>query len=315
MLNLFSTILPVFLLIGLGYFAVQAKLLKVEAIGSIGNLVLYFFLPATMFAAVSRIDFGTELEVYFLLAYGMGSLAVLLGGLLFSRWVMGADASAGAIRALGMSIPNSMFIGYPILILSFDPVPTIAFVMAVIVENLLILPIVLVLLEYGAGQQQGDRRVLRQQVWKMIGLRIAKNPLIGALVAGVLVSVLDISLPKPINQTIEMLARTSAAIALCFVGATLAANPFRAHLEGVSSVVVGKLLAHPLLVALCVWLLPPFAPDLQKAVIIMAAVPMMAIYPILGERYGYRAFCASALLVTTIAAFFSLALVLGLVGV
>jgi len=63
-----------------------------------------------------------------------------------------------------------------------------------------------------------------------------------------------------------------------------------------------------------VWLLPPFAPDLQKAVIIMAAVPMMAIYPILGERYSYRAFCASALLVTTIAAFFSLALVLGLVG-
>ncbi|MEZ5448919.1 MAG: hypothetical protein R3E89_07930 [Thiolinea sp.] len=54
---------------------------------------------------------------------------------------------------------------------------------------------------------------------------------------------------------------------------------------------------------------------LQKALIIISAVPMLAIYPIIGERFGYRSVCANTLLVTTVVGFFSLTVVLGLVGV
>ncbi|WP_098418579.1 hypothetical protein [Marinobacter sp. LV10MA510-1] len=73
---------------------------------------------------------------------------------------------------------------------------------------------------------------------------------------------------------------------------------------------IGKLLIHPLLVGLIIWLLPPFNPELQLAAVLLAAMPMMSIYPIFGTQYGYRNFTASTLMLTTITAFITISLIL-----
>lgn len=41
---------------------------------------------------------------------------------------------------------------------------------------------------------------------------------------------------------------------------------------------------------------------------------MFAIYPVIGERFGYRSFCANTLLLATVAGFISMAIVLKLIG-
>lgn len=76
--------------------------------------------------------------------------------------------------------------------------------------------------------------------------------------------------------------------------------------------VIGKLIIHPLLVLSMILLLPDFDPDLQIAAVLLAAMPMLSIHPIVGGAYGYRQQCASILLVATLASFFTLSLVLGL---
>lgn len=48
-------------------------------------------------------------------------------------------------------------------------------------------------------------------------------------------------------------------------------------------ITAGKLLVHPLAVLLMVVLLPPMPRELQSAVVLMAAVPMLGIYPILAQ--------------------------------
>ena len=53
-------------------------------------------------------------------------------------------------------------------------------------------------------------------------------------------------------------------------------------------------------------LLPPMDRDLQTAVVIMAAVPMLGIYPILAQKHGHDAMAAAAQLGTTVASFFTL---------
>jgi len=52
--------------------------------------------------------------------------------------------------------------------------------------------------------------------------------------------------------------------------------------------------------------LPPMDRQLQTAVVVMAAVPMLGIYPILAQRYHQDALAAAAQLGTTIASFFTL---------
>jgi hypothetical protein len=54
------------------------------------------------------------------------------------------------------------------------------------------------------------------------------------------------------------------------------------------------------------------APLLQWAAVVMAAAPMLGIYPILGQKYGRQAVNAACMLVATVASFASLALVIGL---
>lgn len=312
MLTIFTIILPIFLLIGMGYLALKTGVIKPEALPSIGGLVLYFTLPATLFSSISRIQFSEVIEPHFLVVYALAGTLTFASGLAINHWVLKQDLSGGAVRALGMSLPNSIFIGFPILLLTMPDVATIAFVMAVLVENIVILPLTLILLEYALGKKDG---AAQKNPWKMIGLRMIKNPILIAIFAGAIASLVGLELPKPLAQTLDLLARASAAFALIFIGATLASNQLKGNVEGISIVVLGKLALMPLLAAFLVWLLPDFDSNLQKSLIVLCAVPMFAIYPIIGERAGYRAFCSNALMVTTIAGFFSITLILSLVGI
>jgi hypothetical protein len=55
-----------------------------------------------------------------------------------------------------------------------------------------------------------------------------------------------------------------------------------------------------------VWLLPPMQRELQMAVVLMAAVPMLGIYPILAQRHHHETLAAAAQLAATTVSFFTL---------
>lgn len=314
MFNIFLTISPVFILMALGYFAFKMQLIKAEAMPSLGNIILYCAIPAVMIAGLSKIHIGEILEPYFMLAYGLGLITSLLVSLLVAFKLKANGLSLSAIQAMGSTIPNSMFVGFPVVLLSLNNAETasLGLMMVVLIENILILPLTLILLEYGAGQQQASKA----QIWRSVSLRIIKNPLIIAIAVGVLLSLLSIQLPKPISQSLDLLSKISAGLALLFIGAALANIKPQNKLDwsNMSLVVAGKLILEPLMVALFIMLLPAFNPILQKTAILMAAAPMMSIYPIIGERYGFRDFCASTLFVTTLLSFLSISVVLLLLG-
>ena len=313
MLNILFTISPVFILISLGYFAFKQGLIKTEAMTSLGNIVLYFAIPAVMISGLSKIHITEIVEPYFLLAYGLGSLLNLFLALVLTLKLKSNSLTKGAIQSMGMAIPNSMFVGFPVLSLSLGlpDIASLSLMMAVLIENILILPIVLILLEYSTGHKGDSATILRT-----VALRIVKNPLIISIALGVVISLSGIALPKPITQSLDLLTKISAGLALLFIGAALAniKPQDKKPWADISLVMLGKLILHPALVALCVFLLPSFNPSFQQAVIIMAAAPMMSIYPILGERYGLRDFCASTLFMTTLLAFISISVVLLLLG-
>jgi malonate transporter and related proteins len=58
------------------------------------------------------------------------------------------------------------------------------------------------------------------------------------------------------------------------------------------------------------WVVGPMESSLQISAILLAGMPMLGIYPLLAQRHGLAGFCASALLVTTVASFFTISLIL-----
>ncbi len=307
MLAIVSITAPIFLLIAIGYAAVRSRLLPYDAIPGLGRFVLYFALPSLIVNTLSSMDIEEVIEPGFILAYALGSLLMIGLGLLLTLKILKNEPVLASLKAMGMTVSNTPYFGFAVLLQVLDNVAGQALAMAMLVETLLIIPLSMTLLEFHASRSIG---MSLGRVLIKLPQRILRNPLVIAITSGIVISSLDISLPQAVSTTLEMLGRSSAAIALFVIGASLVGSPLKGTLSGITPVLIGKLLIHPLLVGLIIWLLPPFNPELQLAAVLLAAMPMMSIYPIFGTQYGYRNFTASTLMLTTITAFITISLIL-----
>jgi predicted permease len=207
---------------------------------------------------------------------------------------------------MGITCSNSGFVGYPILLLALPSVASVSLALNMIVENLLVIPVLLVMAERantGGGESWATYRALL--------VRLASNPMILAMMAGLAASILELSLPKAFVQTVNMLAASSGAISLLVIGGTLAGLPIGKLGKDVAPIVIGKLIFLPLSVFLVILFIPALGlpainPTLQMAALLMAAMPMMGIYSTLAQQYGQENFCAVAQLLTTTTSFFTL---------
>lgn len=303
MLAIVSITTPIFLLIAIGYAAVRWRVLPYEAIPGLGRFVLYFAMPGLILHTLSSMQFSEVLDFSFIIAYGLGSLLMLGLGLLISLKVFKNEPVLAALKAMGVSMSNTPYFGFPVLLQVVGGTAAQAFSMALLVETILIIPLCMALLEFTTSRSTG---MSLGRVLIKLHKRMLSNPLLIAIVVGMLISALDITLPDPVNITLEMLGRSSATVALFVIGASLVDSPLKGKLGGITPMLIGKLIAHPLMVVFLIWLLPPFDPKLQLAAVLLAAMPMMSIYPIFGSQYGYRNFTASTLMLTTVCAFFTI---------
>lgn len=243
----------------------------------------------------------------------LGSLATIFVGYGASRRFGGASRQYSTFQAMGMSCANSGFIGYPVLLMALPAAATQALAMNMIVENLVMIPLVLIMAEMAQGGETEKSVLIRQ-----IAARLMRNPIVISLVLGIVVSVSGLSLPVVAARPVQILANSSAALSLIAIGGTLAGLPLHSVNIWVVIVAAGKLVLHPLAVALGLGLMAAIGfgvgdPDLAAAAVIMAAMPVMAIYPILAQRFGEDGTAALAMFVMTVLSFVTISIALAVV--
>jgi len=312
MLAILSITSPIYVIILIGFALTRIGIFGKSDLRVLGKFVLNLALPALLFKALAVRPIGGILNAGYLCSYLAGTLLVIGAGYFFCRRGIGLNSTTSSVYVMGMACSNSGYVGYPILLLTIAPVAGVALALNMVVENLIVLPLLLSMAEGNAG---GGGR------WRVVARslrRLTRNPLIIAMVAGLAVSISGLSLPEPALRTVDMLAATCSAVALVVVGGTLVGLPLHGMGQRVAPIVVGKLIAHPLAVLACVSAWPllglgAIEPELRTAAVLLAAMPMMGIYPTLAQAYGHEDFSAVALLVATIASFFSLSVVLWLI--
>ncbi|UFQ97138.1 AEC family transporter [Pseudomonas wenzhouensis] len=306
MLAVLSITAPIFVLIGLGFFSARIGLVNREQARGMGAFVIHFALPALVFKALAERSLDEVLNWPYLGAYALASLSLFGFGLLLAwRW-RGQSLSQSAILAMGMSVPNSGFIGYPIAVMVIGPTAGLAMALGMLVENLLMVPLALALAE--AGQQQGRALTVLRETAR----RLLRNPLIIAIVLGLAMSLSGLRLPLVPARVVEMLAAASAPVALFVIGATLYGMKIGGMAADLAQTAIGKLILHPLLMLAALMLVPGVDPLLMVAGLLFASAPMMSVFPILGQRFGLEQRCAAALVGCTVLAFFSVSAVLAL---
>jgi malonate transporter len=306
MLDILAITSPIFITILLGFLATRFGLFAKPEMRVFGTFVVKLALPALLFKALAQRQIGEILNGSYVLAYLSGTLAVISLGYCWSRRLAGLGPTTSTFYAMGMGCSNSSFIGYPILLLILPSVAGVALALNVIVENVIVLPLLLAFAERGRDASGPLYRVIGHSL-----RRLATNPLIIAVAAGLFASLIGWKMPAPVDRTVTMIAVSSGALSLFVIGGTLVGLPMHGMARRAAPIAFGKLIVHPIAVLLAISMLPliglaPLVPSLRLAALLLAAMPMMSIYPILAQAYGQEDFSATALLITTVASFFTL---------
>ncbi|HDZ46331.1 hypothetical protein LCGC14_0086330 [marine sediment metagenome] len=307
MLAILAITTPIFLLISAGYIARWSGLIQREQMQGVGVFVMFFALPALVIRALTQHPLEEILQLNYMVAYGLGSLVVFGGGLLLSMRYQRQPLNVSAMQALGMAAANSGFVGYPVAVMVIGSPAAVLLALNMVIETLIIIPAALILAEMSS--QQGA------SVWKTVkqtALSLAKNPVLMGLLVGIFLAVTGLKIPVPLFKAIDMLANAAGPAALFVIGGALFGLQVKGMARDVGQIVIGKLLIHPLVILIAFLLIPGIDPLYIVGAVLFSAAPMISIYPLLGQRYGLGGVSAAAMLVATIASFFTLSLIIWL---
>lgn len=115
-------------------------------------------------------------------------------GISIRCFVQGYGLQIATIMTMGMTVSNSAFMGFPIAEQIIGSTASASLVVYVSVENLIMLPLLLVLAELGA-ETKGHWLVIARSIIK----RLMTNPLIISILIGVLFSAFKLHLLPPLT--------------------------------------------------------------------------------------------------------------------
>ena len=314
MLDVVSIVAPIFILICFGYLSVKRGLLASSDYPVLSSFVMGISFPCLLITKLSQLDFYQAFRVDLFIIYTVCSLILATVAIWFFKHVLKRDDAQARLQG-GMGVPWSMsgFIGYPVLILAFENPPMIAFSSAIIIENLILMPLVILLMEQSALRQEGLN-------WNRIGLSIAKrivmNPIMISIFAAIILSSTGISLPQPLFDAMSLMGASAAPLAVFSIGVALVGKTIHGDMADIAWTAAGKLVLHPLIITVaCLIFITNFDDPVVLASILLAASPMPSMYSIFGMKYGYPAVTASSLTVATFLSLFTISgwiLVLGI---
>ena len=305
MFDILAITVPIYVAIVLGYGLTRWGVFAKTDMRAFGTFVVKVAMPALLFNALSQRSLSDILNSEYVAAYALASLITLVVSVTWALKVLKTTRSMSACMGLGMTCSNSGFVGYPIALLSLGPIAGVSLALNMIVENLIIIPLMLAWAETGSGQQRWHQ-IFIQTLKGML-----KNPMIWGIVLGFAFSWFSIQLPASLSRAVTLFAQASGALSLFVIGGSLVGLPVRGMESRVAQITFGKLIVHPLVMwAVLTWLIPISDPVLRTAVLLTCAMPIMGIYPILTQKLGHDGLSAAALLLTTMASFVTLNLLL-----
>jgi len=291
---------PLFITISAGYAATRYGLIPREGIRYLGLYVIKIAMPCMLFKALSERPFQEIFKPDYIAIYALGSLFTLILAIFFSFYIRKKNFSISTVMAMGSSFSNSGYIGYPIVTQILGTAAIVPVALTLFVENAFMLPIALAL----ASSTAGDSSILRSVSRSIIAL--AKNPIIWGIILGICISAFNLNTPDALLTVVDKFGSTSGSVALFTIGGSLVGLQLKGMRTDISQITFGKLFIHPSVILLFLMLTPNMPSLYQNAAVLLACMPMMSIYPIIGAQYGIAQLCATALLGATLLSFFSI---------
>ena len=291
--EILTIVLPVFLVIGLGYLLRRLALIDGEFLFQTNRLVYYLCLPLLLFYKISKAEFAANFNGPLV----VGSTAVIFIGFLASYgWAAlrrYPPATKGAFSQ-GAFRGNLAYVGLAIVFNAYGEVglTRAGILMGFLVPVLNFFAILALLLPHlGDGKARGPAFWARQ---------IALNPLIIASFAGIAWSFLHLPLPTIVDRSLQITTGMTLPLALIAIGGTFSLDKLRGDLVMAAFASGIKLIWLPLVAALLLIFFGIRGIDLAIGVLLAGTPTATATYILAHQLGGDAELAGSIVMMSTL---------------
>lgn len=279
---LIKDILPIFVIMLLGYMAGKRKVFQTADSKILNKLVLTYALPAALFVSIVKADRAMLFDD---LKLTIVSLVVITALFLWSYYscykFFKHTKSEAAVCALISGSPTIGFLGFAVLEPIYGSTATTGLVVAIvsIVVNAVNIPIGLALLANGKGEINNQQHAGGGNPV----LNALKEPVCWAPILAVILVLSGIRFPVVLDPNFELIAKANSGVAVFAAGLTLSGMQFQLDGEVVYNTLL-KLILMPAIL-LIVGLLFHMESDKLQMMVLAGALPPAFSGIIIGNQY------------------------------
>ena len=268
MLAIINIVLPVFMIIGLGYLAVRFRLYPAEGVRGLVAFVNNFATPCLLFQAMLNSDFGSAFNVHIIVPFYVGALFSLFAGTIVAVRFFGNRPGEGVASGFSAMFTNTVLMGIPIVQRAYgDAAMPVVFSIIAFHAPMLITAGMLVM-ELVRRDGAPIHRALG-----VAAVRIVQNPLLWGVGLGLTANLLDLELPEPATSFLAMMAAAVLPAALFGLGGALNEYRLAENWPQALAMATFKLMIHPAIAWVIMVPVLKVNHDLARYAVLLAAMP------------------------------------------
>ena len=293
---LLDVIVPVFVVIGFGYLAVWRGFFSNSNVEGLMKFTQNFAIPCLLFNAIAEIDLQSTFQVDLLAAFYSGAFISFVAGVLGGRYIFAREWEDCVAIGFCCLFSNSLLLGLAITERAYGP--------EVLATNFVIVALHAPFC-YGVGIFAMEIARNRSQkpsiIFKNVATAMFRNALVLGIIAGFVFNFYNLTLPKPMDDAVDMIVLVALPTALFGMGGVLYQYRPAGDVGPIIMVVIISLLMHPSLVWMFGRAVALDQNAFRSAVVTSAMAPGINGF-VFANMYGHgRRVAASVVLICTAA--------------
>lgn len=282
-LTILNALLPVVITLLLGVVAAWHNDFDEKQAAVLNRMVLVYALPLVLVAgivATPRGQLAGDLPLIGVVVFSL--LASYAIPFAIAHRLVGRDLMTSALQALAIGGPSTAFVGLPVLGYLFGPsAATIPVAVSSVALVLVQVPATMVLLSIGAAKR-GDKDAPPAAILDNI-VSALKQPMVWAPLVAFVIMLAGIPIPKPLQQSMNLLGHATGGVALFASGIILYSRQVSFSLPVAINTVSRNLIVPGAVWGLVTLLGVP--PEAGREAVLTMAIPAAVICVILAVQF------------------------------
>jgi malonate transporter len=239
---LIDVILPVFLVIGIGYTATRTGYFSTSNVDGLMRFSQNFAIPIMLFRAISTLDLGTSFDPRLLFSFYAGASICFAIGIVGARLIFMRDWEDCIVIGFCCLFSNSVLLGLPITERAYGADALRGNYAIVALHAPFCYGLGITVMEITRNRGQSALKMARSTLKAMFG-----NALIAGIGLGFVVNLSGMTLPAPLTAGLDLIIRAALPAALFALGGVLVQYRPEGDLKAIVMVCLIALFVHPTL--------------------------------------------------------------------